>query len=247
MGHEVAVLRSGRLVQTATPAVLYRTPADLDVARFVGDAVVVPGEGSSGAVVLLPGYPPCTGRFARRAGAGHDPAGADTREPAERDRTWTAGGIGEGGGHSFYGPETVVRLQLADGPGTPVDGQGARRSESPASATRSASSSRGRSPSIRRRGDGVRGRALPFAALVLAAVVLSAAGCGGGGGASLDRALQRPAPAAHDRARSRPSRSRPGSRSGSGRTTASCSPTRSCRKGTPRRPTSTSPRTRRSS
>src|SRR6185312_524446 len=43
MGHEVAVLRGGRLAQTATPSVLYRTPVDLDVARFVGDAVVVPG------------------------------------------------------------------------------------------------------------------------------------------------------------------------------------------------------------
>ena len=42
-GNEVAVLRAGRLVQTATPTVLYRAPVDLDVARFVGDAVVLPG------------------------------------------------------------------------------------------------------------------------------------------------------------------------------------------------------------
>ena len=41
MGREVAVLREGRLVQTADPATLYRTPVDLDVARFVGDAVVL--------------------------------------------------------------------------------------------------------------------------------------------------------------------------------------------------------------
>ena len=34
------MLRAGRLVQTATPSVLYRAPVDLDVARFVGDAVV---------------------------------------------------------------------------------------------------------------------------------------------------------------------------------------------------------------
>ena len=43
MGREVAVLRAGRLAQTATPTVLYRAPVDLDVARFVGDAVVLPG------------------------------------------------------------------------------------------------------------------------------------------------------------------------------------------------------------
>ena len=50
MGREVAVLRSGRLVQTATPTVLYRAPVDLDVARFVGEAVVVPGTARSGVV-----------------------------------------------------------------------------------------------------------------------------------------------------------------------------------------------------
>ena len=50
MGHEVAVLRSGRLAQTATPTVLYRAPVDLDVARFVGEAIVVPGTARSGVV-----------------------------------------------------------------------------------------------------------------------------------------------------------------------------------------------------
>ena len=55
MGHEVAVLRSGRLAQTATPTVLYRAPVDLDVARFVGDAVVVPGTARSGVVECVLG------------------------------------------------------------------------------------------------------------------------------------------------------------------------------------------------
>src|SRR5262245_53113405 len=49
-GREVGVLRAGRLVQTATPTALYRTPADLDVARFVGEAVVLPGQARSGRV-----------------------------------------------------------------------------------------------------------------------------------------------------------------------------------------------------
>src|SRR5262249_13084401 len=48
MGREVAVLRGGRLVQTATPAALYTTPVDLEVARFVGEAVVVPGRAGGG-------------------------------------------------------------------------------------------------------------------------------------------------------------------------------------------------------
>jgi len=50
MGDRVAVLRDGRLVQTASPSDLYQNPVDLDVARFVGDAVVLPGHASSGAV-----------------------------------------------------------------------------------------------------------------------------------------------------------------------------------------------------
>jgi iron(III) transport system ATP-binding protein len=43
MGHEVAVLRAGVVVQVATPRTLYRQPADLALARFLGEAVLVPG------------------------------------------------------------------------------------------------------------------------------------------------------------------------------------------------------------
>jgi iron(III) transport system ATP-binding protein len=39
----VAVLRDGRVVQAAAPAVLYRAPVDLGVGRFVGESVVLPG------------------------------------------------------------------------------------------------------------------------------------------------------------------------------------------------------------
>ena len=48
MGREVAVLRDGRLIQTAAPEVLYRSPVDLGVARFVGEAVIVPGHARAG-------------------------------------------------------------------------------------------------------------------------------------------------------------------------------------------------------
>ncbi len=50
MGSQVAVLRNGALVQTATPRDLYQTPVDLRVARFVGEAVVLPGR-ADGATV----------------------------------------------------------------------------------------------------------------------------------------------------------------------------------------------------
>ncbi|MDP9390147.1 MAG: ABC transporter ATP-binding protein [Actinomycetota bacterium] len=41
MADQVAVLRGGRLVQRTDPRTLYRSPRDLDVATFVGEAVVL--------------------------------------------------------------------------------------------------------------------------------------------------------------------------------------------------------------
>lgn len=50
MGHEVAVLLDGRLIQTATPDVLYRRPVSREVASFVGEALVLPGVAEQGRV-----------------------------------------------------------------------------------------------------------------------------------------------------------------------------------------------------
>ncbi len=64
MGHEVAVLRQGRLVQMAAPETLYRRPVDAELAQFVGEAMVLKGVASGGAatcrlgrVRLVPGVP----------------------------------------------------------------------------------------------------------------------------------------------------------------------------------------------
>jgi iron(III) transport system ATP-binding protein len=46
LGDEVAVMDEGRIVQQASPAELYDRPADPWVARFVGDANLVPGTAS---------------------------------------------------------------------------------------------------------------------------------------------------------------------------------------------------------
>ena len=46
----LAVMRAGRIVQSGTPVEVYEAPADLDVARFVGEAVelpAVPGQGTA--------------------------------------------------------------------------------------------------------------------------------------------------------------------------------------------------------
>ncbi|HEY0127451.1 MAG TPA: ABC transporter ATP-binding protein [Blastococcus sp.] len=44
LADQVAVLRGGRLVQLTDPRTLYRRPGDLDVATFVGEAVVLDAE-----------------------------------------------------------------------------------------------------------------------------------------------------------------------------------------------------------
>jgi iron(III) transport system ATP-binding protein len=50
LGHQVAVLLQGRLVQAARPDLLYRRPVSVAVARFIGEAVLVPGEAGAGMV-----------------------------------------------------------------------------------------------------------------------------------------------------------------------------------------------------
>jgi iron(III) transport system ATP-binding protein len=115
-GREVAVLRDGSLVQIAAPQTLYREPADLELARFVGDAVVVTGE-ARGETVL------CTFGTLRVRGE----ARAGTVEVMIRpeqirvERTASEGGVAARViGQSFYGAETVLQLELADGSATRV-------------------------------------------------------------------------------------------------------------------------------
>jgi iron(III) transport system ATP-binding protein len=116
LGREVGVLREGRLVQTAAPTVLYRAPVDLDVARFVGEAVVVLGEARSGTAVCSLGTLPVRGSLV------DGPVQVMIR-PEQIRVLREPGGPGVAArvvGHSFYGPETVVRLELADGTATPL-------------------------------------------------------------------------------------------------------------------------------
>ena len=116
MGREVGVLMAGRLVQTATPAVLYRTPATLGVARFVGEAVVVPGRAAAGTVSGPLGELPLIDREVRGL--------VDTMirpeqiqihraEPDARER----GIIATVAAQTFYGPDSVVQLQIDGIPG----------------------------------------------------------------------------------------------------------------------------------
>lgn len=111
-GREVAVLRDGRLVQTAAPPVLYRQPVDLDVARFVGEAVVLPGEARGGAVTCV------LGTFAIRGAEQNGPVHVMIRP--EQIRLDSAGAAARLVGQSFYGAETELHLELLDGSATAV-------------------------------------------------------------------------------------------------------------------------------
>jgi iron(III) transport system ATP-binding protein len=115
-GREVAVLRDGSLVQTAAPETLYRTPADLDLARFLGDAVVVTGEASGGTVVC-----PFGALRVRGQALGGPVAVMIRPEQIRVDRTAADGGVAARVvRQSFYGAETVLQLELADGSATHV-------------------------------------------------------------------------------------------------------------------------------
>lgn len=121
MGREVAVLRDGRLVQQAEPVSLYRSPIDLQVARFVGDAVVLSGQ-SNGTTVTC-----ALGTLPLRCGGVVGPVDTMIRPEQIRliCRAASPGPVGDGVtgrvvGHTYYGPDTVVRLVLDDPAATTV-------------------------------------------------------------------------------------------------------------------------------
>jgi iron(III) transport system ATP-binding protein len=111
MGSQVAVLRDGRLVQISAPETLYRHPVDADLARFVGEAVVLPGIAAAGSVICELGrlpLPPGT------------PDGAvELLVRPEQIRLLPPDGASEQRARvqhvSFYGHDASVALILGDG------------------------------------------------------------------------------------------------------------------------------------
>lgn len=114
-GREVAVLRDGRLVQTATPPALYRRPVDLDVARFVGEAVVLPGEARGRSVTCV------LGTLAIRGEEKDGPVQIMIRPEQIRLQPGGDGRVAARVvGKSFFGAETELHLELLNGEVTPV-------------------------------------------------------------------------------------------------------------------------------
>ena len=114
LGEEVAVLRDGRLVQKAEPEVLYRSPVDLEVARFVGEAVVLSGLCDGRAVRCALGVLPVTGP------AGHGPVQVMIRpeqirisgDAEDQGAGAESGTLAQVADHRYYGPDAVVRLHV---------------------------------------------------------------------------------------------------------------------------------------
>jgi iron(III) transport system ATP-binding protein len=61
MADTVAVMRDGVIVQSGAPDEIYRAPADLDTARFLGDVVVLRGDLTGGGVATFLGHLPAAG------------------------------------------------------------------------------------------------------------------------------------------------------------------------------------------
>ncbi len=110
---QVAVVRGGTLAQLADPRTLYREPADLEVAAFVGEAVVLDGVAAGGSVASelgeLPLARPCPEGPVRvllrpeqlRLSAGPRSAGPGTRARVR--------------GVDFYGHDARIELELPSG------------------------------------------------------------------------------------------------------------------------------------
>ncbi|MCA0146802.1 ABC transporter ATP-binding protein [Blastococcus sp. LR1] len=110
MADQVAVLRGGRLVQLTDPRTLYRRPTDLDVAAFVGDAVVLDADVRDGVASCVLG---------RLAVAGEQPDGpARILLRPEQLRLVTpspAALTARVSAVDFYGHDSRVRLDLPGG------------------------------------------------------------------------------------------------------------------------------------
>lgn len=112
LADQVAVMRAGRLIQSATPNEVYLSPTDPQVAEFVGRAVVLDGTAAAdraacalGEVVLSePADGPVT--LVIRP------------EQIFVDRTHDVGVLGTVEELDYYGHDSAVRIILADG--TPV-------------------------------------------------------------------------------------------------------------------------------
>jgi iron(III) transport system ATP-binding protein len=110
MADQVAVLRGGRLVQLTDPRTLYRHPADLDVATFVGESVVLEADVRDGRAQSI------LGELALDGAASDGPARVLLR-PEQLRLGAPAGAVARATVRSvdFYGHDSRVWLDVPGG------------------------------------------------------------------------------------------------------------------------------------
>jgi iron(III) transport system ATP-binding protein len=111
LADQVAVMRAGRLVQLDSPSVVYRSPTDAGVARFVGEAVLLPA-------TVRAGVASCAlGEVAARAPFAEGPVEILVRP--EQIQLHAVPGAGRTSARvsdvSYFGHDAAVRLELLPG------------------------------------------------------------------------------------------------------------------------------------
>ncbi|WP_027819528.1 ABC transporter ATP-binding protein [Paraburkholderia bannensis] len=121
LGHEVAVLWRGRLVQTAAPQTLYRRPVTRELAAFVGEAVLLPGRVTAGRAHCALGELPLA------EGARPDDGDVDVMLRPEQIDVLNADEAADGNAHglealvrdvTFQGQDAALTLELTATPTT---------------------------------------------------------------------------------------------------------------------------------
>jgi iron(III) transport system ATP-binding protein len=118
LGDEVAVLWSGRLLQTAAPQTLYRRPVTPELAAFIGEAVLLPGRVVSGRAQCVLGTLPMA------EDANHADGAVDVMLRPEQIEVLPETTQREGAldalvrDITFQGQDAALTLQLLDSPTT---------------------------------------------------------------------------------------------------------------------------------
>lgn len=116
---KVAVMRDGRLVQMASPALLYQHPTDIAVARFVGDAVELPAVWNGTDSVDTP-LGPVAVRSSSSSGAGAvlavlRPEQLSVVKVGAVDNAPLGGSLGTVSSVSYHGHDSLLHVRLASG------------------------------------------------------------------------------------------------------------------------------------
>lgn len=117
MGDRIVAMREGQVIQTDDPRMTYSRPLDIELARFLGDALVVDG-------TIGCGDAPCTvscpfGNLPIASWHGEDgpctvlirPENIQVNEAAQRQES-TAGLVGTIVGQEYYGHDSVIKVNV---------------------------------------------------------------------------------------------------------------------------------------